>query len=638
MIPFIFDKHASSYTSRWVILLIDLSLSLQMFFIAYLIRFNFRMNFQQHELLTQLPYVALVCVLSFLIIGSYKGIVRHTGIKDAIQVFWASVLVAVLLFTTTLLFRHFDAYTDYSIPIGIIAIHFLLNIVVLVSGRFIFKYFFQKIIGSYKLPKNILIYGAGDAGLLTYTTLINSTHYKVNIKGFLDDSEHKIGKQFNRVKIYDPQKITADFIKKNKISEIIVSIQNIKPFELFNRIDNLMNLPLKVKMVPPVDQWIDGKLNVGQIHDVRIEDLLERSPITIENPILEKELKDKIVLITGAAGSIGSEIVQQISNYSYKHLILLDQAESALYDLQQSFVRGGLENYSLELADIRNKKRLQGIFEKYKIDLIFHAAAYKHVPLMEDNPYEAIKVNIYGTSLLMNFALQYGIQKFIMVSTDKAVNPTNVMGATKRTAEIYANCLNVEGKTKFVTTRFGNVLGSNGSVIPLFKKQIEGGGPVTVTHQDITRFFMTIPEACQLVLEAGVMGNGGEIFVFDMGESVKIFDLAKKMIHLSGLNYPNDIDIKISGLRPGEKLFEELLTNEENTIPTYHKKIMIAKTQNLNYKEIKTKIEELIASDEDNPIAIVKRLKAIIPEYISNNSEFEALDGVQVKVKKLKIG
>ena len=638
MIPFIFDKHASSYTSRWVILLIDLSLSLQLFFIAYLIRFNFKLNFQQYEVLNQLPYVATVCVISFLLIGSYKGIVRHTGIKDAIQVFWASVLIAVLLLGTTLLFRYFEAFKVYSIPIGIIAIHFLLNIVVLVSSRFIFKYFFQKVVGSYKVPKNVLIYGAGDSGLLTYTTLLNSTQYRVNIKGFLDDSEHKIGKQFNRVKIYDPTKISDEFIKKNKISEIIVSIQNIKPFELFNRIDNLMGLPIKVKMVPPVDQWIDGKLNVGQIHDVRIEDLLERSPIKIENPILEKELKDKIVLITGAAGSIGSEIVHQISNYAYKHLILLDQAESALYDLQQTFVRGNVENYSIELADIRNKKRLQGIFEKYKIDLIFHAAAYKHVPLMEDNPYEAIKVNVYGTSLLMNFALQYGIHKFIMVSTDKAVNPTNVMGATKRTAEIYANCLNIEGKTKFVTTRFGNVLGSNGSVIPLFKKQIEEGGPVTVTHKDITRYFMTIPEACQLVLEAGVMGNGGEIFVFDMGESVRIFDLAKKMIHLSGLNYPNDIDIKISGLRPGEKLFEELLTNEENTIPTYNKKILIAKTHNLNYKEIKNKIEDLISLDEESPIAIVTRLKAIIPEYISNNSEFEALDGKSVKVKKLKIG
>lgn len=638
MIPFIFDKHSSSYTSRWIIILIDLSLSLQLFFIAYLIRFNFRLNFQQSEFLQQLPFVAVISIISFLIIGSYKGIVRHTGMKDAIQVFWASALIALLLLLTTIFFRYYNFFDIYSIPIGIIAIHFLLNIVVLVTSRFIFKYFFNKVVGSYKVPKNVLIYGAGDSGLLTYTTLLNSTQYKVNIKGFLDDSQHKIGKQFNRVKIYDPKNLTAEFIKKNKISEIIFSIQNIKQFELFNRIDLLMGLPLKVKMVPPVDQWIDGKFNVGQIHDVRIEDLLERSPISFENPILGKELKDKVILITGAAGSIGSEIVHQISKFSYKHIVLLDQAESALYDLQQSFVRANVNNYFIELADIRNKKRLQGIFEKYKIDIIFHAAAYKHVPLMEDNPYEAVKVNIFGTSMLMNFALQYGIQKFIMVSTDKAVNPTNVMGATKRIAEIYANCLNIAGKTKFVTTRFGNVLGSNGSVIPLFKKQIEEGGPLTVTHQDITRYFMTIPEACRLVLEAGVMGNGGEIFVFDMGESVKIFDLAKKMIHLSGLRYPEDIDIKISGLRPGEKLFEELLTNEENTIPTYHKKIMIAKTENLNYKEIKSKIENLIASDEENPVEIVTKLKMIVPEYISNNSEFEVLDGNRGKVKKLKIG
>jgi FlaA1/EpsC-like NDP-sugar epimerase len=289
------------------------------------------------------------------------------------------------------------------------------------------------------------------------------------------------------------------------------------------------------------------------------------------------------------------------------------------------------------LADIRNEKRLKLIFKKYKIDLIFHAAAYKHVPLMENNPYEAVNVNIYGSGLLMRFAIQFGIQKFIMVSTDKAVNPTNVMGATKRVAEIYANCLNVESKTKFVTTRFGNVLGSNGSVIPLFKKQIENGGPLTVTHKDITRFFMTIPEACQLVLEAGVMGNGGEIYVFDMGESVKIFDLAKKMIHLSGMQYPGDIDIEISGLRPGEKLYEELLTNEENTIPTYHNKIMIAKTENINIKEIKGKIEDLMAVHEIKNTDIVRKLKSIVPEFVSNNSEFEKLDKVKVKVKKLKI-
>jgi FlaA1/EpsC-like NDP-sugar epimerase len=319
-------------------------------------------------------------------------------------------------------------------------------------------------------------------------------------------------------------------------------------------------------------------------------------------------------------------------------LVLLDQAESALYDLQQNFKRDEIENFEVELADIRNEERLTHLFENYDFDIILHAAAYKHVPLMESNPYEALRVNVFGSSLLMRMAMKYGVEKFIMVSTDKAVNPTNVMGATKRVAEIYANCLNTQGKTKFVTTRFGNVLGSNGSVIPLFERQIKNGGPLTVTHEEITRYFMTIPEACQLVLEAGVMGNGGEIYVFDMGESVRIFDLAKKMIHLCGLRYPEDIDIKITGLRPGEKLYEELLTNEENTIPTYHEKIMIAKTENVNVDNVRAKIEALIASRKLSYVEIVKGLKSIVPEYVSNNSEYEILDGDKGKVKKLKIG
>ncbi len=337
-------------------------------------------------------------------------------------------------------------------------------------------------------------------------------------------------------------------------------------------------------------------------------------------------------------GSIGSEIARQVSNYDYKSLVLLDQAESALYDLQQNFKRDEIENFEVELADIRNEERLTHLFENYDFDIILHAAAYKHVPLMESNPYEALRVNVFGSSLLMRMAMKYGVEKFIMVSTDKAVNPTNVMGATKRVAEIYANCLNTQGKTKFVTTRFGNVLGSNGSVIPLFERQIKNGGPLTVTHEEITRYFMTIPEACQLVLEAGVMGNGGEIYVFDMGESVRIFDLAKKMIHLCGLRYPEDIDIKITGLRPGEKLYEELLTNEENTIPTYHEKIMIAKTENVNVDNVRAKIEALIASRKLSYVEIVKGLKSIVPEYVSNNSEYEILDGDKGKVKKLKIG
>jgi len=307
-------------------------------------------------------------------------------------------------------------------------------------------------------------------------------------------------------------------------------------------------------------------------------------------------------------------------------LILLDQAESDLYEIQQSFARKKYENFNIEVADIRNKQRMEAVFNTYDIDLVFHAAAYKHVPLMEENPYEAVKVNVFGTSLVMDLALQHNIEKFVMVSTDKAVNPTNVMGATKRIAEVYANCLNAEGKTKYITTRFGNVLGSNGSVIPLFKKQIVEGGPIQVTHKEITRYFMTISEACSLVLEAGVMGNGGEIYVFDMGESVKIFDLAKKMIQLSGLKYPEDIDIKIVGLRPGEKLYEELLSSDENTLPTYNEKIMIAKVDALDFTVVKNKIIELSKLESTDKFEIVAKIKDIVKEYVSNNSEYERLD------------
>lgn len=626
----------TSYTSRWVVLMIDLSLSLQAFFMAYVIRFNFSLKFGPHDFLQQLPLVALASLIGFVLVGSFKGIVRHTGTKDAINVFWASTVVASILFLTALYTRNTGTYPTYSIPLSIISIHYLLNIVILIASRFVFKFLFDRIVGSYQKPKNVLLYGAGSSGLITYNTLNHSAHAKYKIKGFLDDDPLKIGKRFNQVKILDPATITEDFLVRNDISEIIVSIQSIKPFELFERVDRLTDLPVTIKMVPPVEKWIEGELNVGQISEVKIEDLLERSPIQIENPVVKNALNGKIILITGAAGSIGSEIANQVSKYSYKHLILLDQAESDLYDLQQSFLRRKVPNFSVELADIRNEDRVKSLFKRQKIDLIFHAAAYKHVPLMENNPYEAVRVNVHGSGLMMRLAMEFGVEKFIMVSTDKAVNPTNVMGATKRVAEMYANCLNTKGSTKFVTTRFGNVLGSNGSVIPLFKRQIENGGPLTVTHEEITRYFMTIPEACQLVLEAGVMGNGGEIYVFDMGESVKIFDLAKKMIHLSGKQYPQDIDIEITGLRPGEKLYEELLTTDENTIPTYHEKIMIAKTQNVDVVSVRNHIEQLIKSIHLDPIEIVSQLKSIVPEYVSNNSKFEELDEEKGKVKRLK--
>ncbi|MGB5242491.1 MAG: nucleoside-diphosphate sugar epimerase/dehydratase [Lutimonas sp.] len=633
----IFKGRRNKYTSRWVVLLIDLSITMQAFFLAYLIRFNFKLNFESQDIIPQLPFVFVLAVISFVLVGSYKGIVRHTGIKDAISVFWSSTLLMGLILLSTLAVRYFESFQEYGIPLGIIFIHYLLNIVLLISSRFIFKYLFNRVISSYKPPKNILIYGAGDSGLLTYTTMQNANQNNYKIIGFLDDSKAKVGKQFNRIRIYDPEKITPEFIKKNDIKEIIFSIQNIKPFVLFDKVDKMAQLPVKVKIVPPVQQWIDGNLNLSQITDVKIEDLLERSPIKINNPIVQKDLQNKVVLITGAAGSIGSEIAWQVSKYGYKHLILLDQSESALYDLQQDFNRSGIQHFSVELADIRNEHRMSELFNRTEIDIIFHAAAYKHVPLMEDNPYEAVKVNVYGTSLLMKLATKYNVDKFVMISTDKAVNPTNVMGATKRVAEIHANYLNGLGKTKFVTTRFGNVLGSNGSVIPLFKKQLDMGGPLTVTHPEITRFFMTIPEACQLVLEAGAMGNGGEIYVFDMGESVKIVDLAKKMINLSGLRYPEDIDITFTGLRPGEKLYEELLTNEENTIPTYHEKILIAKTQKVDFEKANKAIDKLMKVELLETFEIVSVLKELVPNFVSNNSQFESLDKHKVKVKSLRI-
>ena len=411
---------------------------------------------------------------------------------------------------------------------------------------------------------------------------------------------------------------------------IVISIQNIKSNKLLEITDNLLKLGIKVKMVPPLSKWIEGDLQANQIKQINIDDLLDRKQISINNPIVKREVINKVIFVTGAAGSIGSEISRQLTRYDLKLLVLIDQAESPLYGLQQELLQEGIQNFVAIVGDVRNKKRMNEIFEKYTPQKVFHAAAYKHVPLMEQSPYEAVKANICGTKNMADLAVKFKVDRFVMVSTDKAVNPTNVMGATKRVAEMYISCLSKEKTiTKFTTTRFGNVLGSNGSVIPLFKKQIENGGPLTVTHEDITRYFMTIPEACRLVLEAGTMGEGGEIYIFEMGKSVKIFDMAKRMISLSGLKYPKDIDIKITGLRPGEKLYEELLANGEDTIKTYHEKIMIAKTSEINYKKVREQINLIFLNNEKlTNDEIVSEIKKLVPEYISNNSKFEKLDKV----------
>ena len=620
-------RTVNQYASRWLVLAIDCLLVLQTFVLAYFIRFNFTFHFNTQDFLHQQPLVLAIALVSFLAIGSYKGVVRHTGVKDALNVMLAVSVLAGLLVVLVLVNRALHIYPEFTIPLSIIVVHYLLNVVVLIASRFIFKILYRRAVFEFKIQTNVLIYGAGDSGFITHSALVKDTKQGFNVVGFIDDNTSKIGKRIDGVMVYNSTVLNREFILKNRLKEVIVSIQNIKPSRLMQITDDLIAHNVKVKIVPAVDKWIDGELNAGQIQQVKIEDLLDRTPIELKNPAIKRELFGRVVFITGAAGSIGSEIARQVATCNVKQLVLIDQAESPLYDLEQEFVSLKISNFVAEVADVRDFQRMQQLFEFYKPQIVFHAAAYKHVPLMEGNPYEAIRVNVCGTKRLADLAISHKVDKFVMVSTDKAVNPTNVMGASKRAAEMYISCLENTGKTKFITTRFGNVLGSNGSVIPLFKKQIEAGGPLTVTHKDITRYFMTIPEACQLVLEAGIMGKGGEIYVFDMGESVKIYEVAIKMIQLSGLQFPEDIDIEISGLRPGEKRYEELLANDENTLPTYHDKIMIAKVADFNKAEVKEKIEGICtANSQVDNIEIVSLLKKLVPEYRSNNSVYEKLD------------
>ena len=627
-------KVLERYISQWVVLFIDICLICLSFVLAYTVRFNASLNFEVEHFITQIPFISIVALISFLFVGSYKGIIRHTGTRDAFNVFIAVSLLSTIVITIVLINNVFNIFPSFTIPLTIIIIHYLISILILITSRFIFKTFYEIISTEIDSITNVLIYGAGDSGMITYGALNRDSKNKYDIIGFLDDDIKKVGKKIDRIKIYNGQKIDKDFIKNKKISEIIISIQNIKSAKLLYLTDHLLNLGVKVKIVPPLSKWIDGDLEANQIKQIKIEDLLDRKPISIDNPIVKKDVNNKVILVTGAAGSIGSEISRQLSGYNHKQLVLIDQAESDLYDLQQELIQNGKEKITSIVADVRDYKRMEQIFEEYKPQKVYHAAAYKHVPLMEMSPYEAVKINIGGTKNIADLSIKFNVDRFVMVSTDKAVNPTNVMGATKRIAEMYISCLSSDKShtTKFTTTRFGNVLGSNGSVIPLFKRQIENGGPLTVTHKDITRFFMTIPEACRLVLEAGTMGNGGEIYIFDMGKSVKIYNIAKRMIHLSGLKYPDDIDIKVTGLRPGEKLYEELLANGENTTPTYHEKIMIAKNQCINYELVCKQIEDLCnINKQQNNQNTVQLMKKIVPEYKSNNSIYEELDTLSKK-------
>ena len=617
-------------TPRWVIILLDLLMSLAALFFAYLIRFDLKTDLEviQTEWNILSKSLWLFVLVKFVIFYSFKihkGVVRHTSTEDLKRIMFATFLSS-LAFAILGYIRYvfFDEY--FLFPNSVLLVEFLASSVLIVGSRFLVKLIYHETTKSKEIKDRVLIYGAGISGLITKRTIEKDGRSDQAIIGFIDDDKKLSGNRLEGKTIYHSSKLEK-LIREEGVTKLIIAIQHPDKNNQNIIADFCIENNITVQKVPSTKSWINGEFSLKQISKIDINQLLGRKPIFLDEKRIGSELKGKIILVTGAAGSIGSGMVRQISKYYPAKLILLDQAESPSYDLQNELLS---ENNNLDfevvIGDIRNYERMKNVFQTYTPNYVFHAAAYKHVPLMENNPSEALLTNIQGTKNLVDLSLIMNVLKFVMISTDKAVNPTNVMGASKRIAEIYAQNANSIGSTKFVTTRFGNVLGSNGSVIPLFQRQIDQGGPITVTDERVTRFFMTIPEACQLVLEAGTMGDGGEIFVFDMGESVKIIDLAKKMIRLSGLELGKDIQIKITGLRPGEKLYEELLAKEENTLATHHPQILKAKIREENDSRIND-ISELVAMFGDqNNIEIVTKMKSIVPEFISNNSTFEKLD------------
>lgn len=612
---------------RWVIFFIDIGICLFSLVLAYLVRFNF--SIPQVEI-DAFPIVFSLVLglraLSFYFSKIYQGIVKYTGSKDSQRIFITISIGSLLFILVNVLNANF-INGKYLIPFSIIIIDYMATTFLMISLRVMFKALYFELTSPNKEKRSVIIFGAGESGIITKRTLDRDAGTKYKVLAFIDDDKKKQGKMLEGTSIYAFDKLN-ELLQNDTVAHVIISVQDLQPLRKQQIVDLCLNYSTKVLNVPPVTNWINGELSFKQIKKVQIEDLLGRDPILLDKENIEKQLLGKVILITGAAGSIGSEIVRQIIPFHPQKIILVDQAESPLYDLElELFDKYKHQAYEVVMGDIRNKGRMENVFRTFKPQLVFHAAAYKHVPMMENNPSESILTNVLGTKTLADLAVEYKVEKFVMVSTDKAVNPTNVMGASKRIAEIYTQSLGKVSNTKFITTRFGNVLGSNGSVIPRFRQQIENGGPVTITHPDITRYFMTIPEACQLVLEAGAMGQGSEIFIFDMGQSIKIVDLAKKMIKLSGFVLDKDIAISFTGLRPGEKLYEELLADKENTLPTHHKQIMTAQVKEYNFNEITNTTNELIAlfDKQDNKL-IVQKMKLLVPEFKSNNSVYEALD------------
>ncbi len=621
MTKFLTNQHVS----KWIVLFIDIFFVAFSIYLAYLLRFNFHIPSNEiNDLYTTFIVILFVRILFFLWSKTYTVLLRYTGNKDAQHLFLNLSFGSFLFVIINLISRYLFHY-HHIIPYSIIIIEFLSTLVFLLAYRIFIRLIFSEISTTNKSKSKIVVVGSDEKALMTKRTIENDSNAKVI--AFIDHNKKRKGHKIDNIKIFhitDLDKIQ----KKYGIDTVIIT--NKIPFELKDTIVNYcLNNNIELKTVPDITEWINGELSIKQIKKYKIEDLLEREEIILDTQKIKKEIVGQTVMVTGAAGSIGSEIVRQLTQFGPKLIILYDIAETPLYHIENQLKeKYKFTKFKIIVGDILDKKRLEYITERYKPTIIYHAAALKHVPLMETNPYSAVKTNIFGTKNLIETAIAHNVKKFVFISTDKAVNPTNVMGATKRVAEMLAKAYykNYDA-TKFIVTRFGNVLGSNGSVIPRFREQIEKGGPITITHPEVTRYFMTIPEACRLVLEAASFGKGGEIFMFDMGKRIKIIDLAKKMIKLSGLELGKDIQIVFTGLRPGEKLYEELFYKNEDYLPTHNPKILIAKVNNIDFNWITTQIKELeeIIYSFDN-YKIVKKIKEIVPEYKSNNSPYEILD------------
>ena len=622
------------YLPRWIILLID---TIIITFTAIITAKMFAgmgigfINGKYQYII--IPVFYFVNIFFFWIFRTYSGIIRHSSFIDAVKIFIS--LFATLL---ALFIINYICYFSFNFKMFIstgLFINFIFSFCALFIYRIIVKQTFE--IYFSEIPSNdlinALIYGSDANAISVANALKSEKPSRFRIVGFVDKEKQNASKRILNLPIMNLKKRIPVLMRSIEAEALIIADKSLSKEEKLSIVDECLEFNYKVYSVPLITDWEDSKEISKKVTSFKIEDLLDRKSIVIDNKSISMQLQNQTVLITGAAGSIGSEIARQVIGFSPKKVIILDQAETPLHHLRLEIEQIHLETkIRTIICDVRNKAALTEIFKIYQPNVVYHAAAYKHVPLMEENPAQAIFVNVQGTKNVADLAIEFNVASFVMVSTDKAVNPSNVMGASKRIAEKYVQSLHTKhlnngSITKFITTRFGNVLGSNGSVVPLFTAQIANGGPITITHPDIIRYFMTIPEACQLVLEAGAMGNGGEIFIFDMGKPVKIIDLANKMIRLAGYIPDKDIKIEIVGLRPGEKLYEELLNDSAKTLPTHHQKIMIAQEQLTDFENVLTEVDNLIIiSQTFAKNNIVQKMKFIVPEFVSMNSNFEILD------------